>query len=143
MGNGAQDMAWLLLVWGGSFAVWLVIQAIVCWLLMNCFTAVPSEHRKMEPGRVWLLMIPLFNLVWNFFVYPGLADSYRATFDKRPDANVAGDCGRTLGLALSVCSAVSVIPCIGMFTGLAALVLLIIYLVKAHDLRRRVLDSAP
>lgn len=141
MGNGGEQglaiLVWLLMIGGG-----LILQAIVCWLLMTCYAAIPEGHRKMEPMMVWLLMIPLFNLVWNFFTYPRLAESFRSYFDSRPELGVQGDCGKTLGLVLSILFAVSVVPCLGFFTGIAGLVVLIIFLIKAFELRRKVLDSA-
>lgn len=83
---------------------------------------------------VWLLLIPCFNLVWNFFVYPKLADSYKAYFDSvgRPEV---GDCGKGIGLAYCICVACSIVPYIGVLPALAALVLWIIFLVKAKELR--------
>lgn len=36
--------------------------------------------RTMLPEMVWLLLIPLLNLVWNFFVVSALAKSLNAEF---------------------------------------------------------------
>ena len=109
------------------------IQAVVCWLVSGCFQAIPEKHRRMEPGAVWLLMIPLFPLVWNFFVYPRLAESYRSFFDEHRQEIDPGSCGRELafGFATStvVCIPLGWIPCLG---GLLALALLGGCRSKAH-----------
>jgi hypothetical protein len=131
----------LIAIWLSVLAIGLVIQAILCWLTMNCFKALPPEHRKMEPAQVWLLMIPLFNLVWNFFVFPRLSDSFRSYFDGKPDEGVTDDCGRKLGMAYAICAAASVIPCVGFVAWPAALVIVVVFLVKANELRARVLNS--
>ena len=48
----------------------LAIQVLICFLLHKCYQRIPQPFRKMEAGLVWLLLIPCFNLIWNFFVYP-------------------------------------------------------------------------
>jgi hypothetical protein len=139
---GDLPLGILLLIWLGFLALGLIIQVVVCWLLMNCFAAIPKEHRKMEPARVWLLLIPLFNLVWNFFVYAQLADSYRSYFDSKPEQQVTGDCGKQLGMIFSGCAAASAIPCVSCITGPAAPVILVVLLVKANELRAKVVASS-
>ena len=122
---------------GIAVVICLAIPVVVCLLLSGCYSRIPRQFRKQEPGMVWLLLIPCFNLVWNFFVYPQLADSYKAYFASvgRPDV---GDCGRGIGLGYAVCLACCIIPCLNYLAGPAALVLLIIYLVKAMDLKNQI-----
>jgi len=115
----------------------LAIQAVICWLLSTCFQAIPQQFRKMEPGMVWLLLIPCFGLVWNFFVFPRLAQSFKAYFDSVGRTDVE-DCGEKIGWAFAICVACSIIPYLGMLAGLAGLVLLIIFLVKAMGLKGQV-----
>jgi len=113
----------------------LSIVAII--LVYMDFERVPRGCRKLEPGLVWLLLIPCFNLVWNFFVFPGLSDSFKAYFNSIGD-NSVGNCGRDLGLGYAICSAISVIPFVGCLTGIVSLVLLILFLVKANELKNRI-----
>ncbi len=131
------DSALLVLLYGGGCLLALAVQAFVCWLLMRCYAAISPRHRRMEPGMTWLLLIPLFQLVWNFFVFLRLSDSLCDAFGERGESGSVGDCGRTLGLWYSICVACSWIPCVGTLTALAALVLLILYLVKVWDLKSR------
>jgi hypothetical protein len=116
-----------------SFAVSLV----AIFLLYMDFERVPRGFRKLEPGLVWLLLIPCFNLVWNFFVFPGLSDSFRAYFNSVGD-NSVGNCGRDLGIAYAIFSAISAIPFVGCLTGIVSLVLLILFLAKANELKNRI-----
>ena len=92
---------------------------------------------------VWLLMIPCFNLVWAFFVFLRLADSYQAYFQSVGDTEV-GDCGRNLFLAYCIvlCCTILPIPCVQPLVGLAALVLLILSLIKATNLKNRIPENA-
>jgi hypothetical protein len=121
--------------------VGLAISALVCFLIYNAQNALPPQFQRIPAGQVWLLMIPLFNLVWNFFVFPRVADSYRDYFHSagRPDV---GDAGRGIGLGYAICAACSIIPCVGIFAGLAALVLLIIFLVKIYGLKAQIAAPA-
>ena len=99
----------------------LAIGILICWFLMTCFQRIPPQHRKQQPALVWLLLIPCFNLVWNFFVYPKLAESFKAHFDAAGPTDV-GDCGQPLAMWYCILSVAGVgialfamIPIIGMF----------------------------
>lgn len=129
----------------------LGIQAFICYLLSDALKRLPPEFRKQQPNMVWLLMIPLFSLVWNFFVYPKISESYQAYFSAKagnipngsPNLNYQNtllqqDTGQGIGLAYCICCCCSIIPYLGACIGLAALVLLIIYLVKLSGLKARV-----
>lgn len=126
----------------GVVVVSLAIHAFVCYLLYNCFNAIPQEYRKQEPGMVWLLLIPVFSLVWNFFVYPKLAESYQAYFAAQGRADV-GDCGRQIGLIYCILAACCIIPYVNALAGPAALVLLILFLVKAYELKKQIPAQPP
>ncbi len=117
----------------------LCIALFICWILYSCLKRIPESFRLQQPGLAFLLLIPFFNLVWNFFVYPPLAKSYKAYFDSKGDTSV-GDCGYGIGLAYSICAALCVVPFINIFASLATLVLLILYLIKAWNLRSKITD---
>lgn len=126
----------------GSFlAVSLAINALICWLVSGCYKRIPQQFRKMEPGMVWLLMIPCVPIVWNFFVFPRLAESYKAYFDSVGNTEV-GDCGAQISLFFAVAVVCAHVPCLNYFAGPVALVLLIITLVKAHDLKNKIPETA-
>jgi hypothetical protein len=118
----------------------LAIKIAVCFFLSSCFRRVPPPHRQQEPGMVWLLLIPCFSIVWNFFVYPKLADSFASYFRAQGRTDV-GDCGRGIGTAFCICAVCSVVPYLGMLAALASLILWIIFLVKAAELKRQIPES--
>ena len=124
----------------GLIAVMLIVSVVVAYLLMTCFQRIPQEHRLMEPGMVWLLMIPCFNLIWNFVVFPKLSRSYKSYFNAAGDES-EGNCGETLGLAYSISVVCTLVPVINGIAGLVALVLLIMYLVKVMELKNKILAS--
>lgn len=120
-----------------AMLVGIAISVVPIILIYMDFQRIPSGFRKLEPGLVWLLLIPCFHLVWNFFVFPGLSDSFKAYFNSIGD-NSVGNCGREMGLGYAICAAASVIPFVGCLTGIVALVLLIMFLVRANELKNRI-----
>ncbi len=142
------DLTVALMGLGIGLVISLAIGVVVCLILSSCFARIPREHRKMEPAMVWLLLIPLVNLVWSFFVYPRLSESFQSYFTSAGRADV-GDCGWKLGMAYCVCMAVGVvaglIPCVGgciaLPVSLAGLVLLVIFLVKVSGLKKQISET--
>jgi hypothetical protein len=119
----------------------LAVAIAICVLLSGVLKRVPVQFREMEPGLVWLLLIPCFNLIWNFFVFPKTSRSLKAYFDSVGDNTVA-DCGGGLAMAYCILSVVSLVPYLGCLTGIASLVVLVIYLVKVNELKNRIPESA-
>ena len=124
--------------------VGLAIGVLICLFLSNCLSAVPEEHRKQNTGMVWLLLIPCFNLVWNFFVYPKIAESFQSYFESTGRTDL-GDCSRGLAMWYCILAVVSVplgmIPLIGLINcllGPATLVVWIMVLVRFAGLKRQV-----
>ena len=124
------------------FVVVVAITVLIVWLIYSAQKVIPPQHRRIEPGMIWLLLIPLFNLVWNFFVFLRVPESYQSYFASIGRHDV-GDCGRNLGLWYAICVICSIIPVIGMIAGLASLVLLILFLVKITGLKKQVGTVAP
>jgi hypothetical protein len=96
------------------------------------------ESRTMPPGQVWLMLIPLFNLVWHFIVVLRIASSLRNEFLRRQLPLPDPEPGKNLGIAMCVLCATGLIPVVGMFTGPASLVCWILYWVKIAGYSRRI-----
>lgn len=116
---------------GWHLAVWviaLVVYILYLITLMNTLNAVSQENRRLTPGLVFLLLIPLFNLVWNFIVVTKIRDSLQAEFAAR---NLQGTgFGFGIGMAMCILYIVSLIPIIDFLAAPAALVCWIIYWVQ-------------
>ena len=133
---------------GDLFQPWhlivLLIVAGVCIIpaifylltLQNALSKCAPTSRTMEPGMVWLLLIPLFNLIWNFFVVMGLAKSLANEYARRAIPGPDPLPGQSIGIAMSVCNCCCVIPVLGALAGLAALVLWIVYWIKIAEFSR-------
>lgn len=137
-----QEWLPMLIIVGGILFVGVLINVFVCWILSSACSSVPAEHREIEPGLVWLLLIPCFGVLWNFFVFPRISRSFRRGFTALGDES-RGDCGEAMGWWIAGCAIGSIIPCVGYIAGLAYLVLLIIYLVKVNGLKDELRRLSP
>ncbi len=97
----------------GACGVGLLFLGLAIWMLYLVYRAaasIPSEHRRMDPGLVWLMIIPLFQIVWAFFVARrvsgGLVDAFESHGLDR------GDCGRFKGMAFAICSVAQMVVAI-------------------------------
>lgn len=124
-----------------ALLVGLAIAAFICWLMVKNYERVPAKYRTMEPAHVWFNLIPCVGLVFNFWVFPGLAKSFKSYFDSKGDTSV-GDCGEKIGLWYSICTVCCLVPYLGAITGIASLILLILFLIKAGDLKNKIPPNA-
>jgi hypothetical protein len=78
---------------------------------------------------VWLLLVPLLNLVWHFFVVINVAKSLGAEFQTRGMAEEP-EPGKKLGLTMCILACCGIIPLLGVLCSLGSLVCWILYWVK-------------
>ncbi|HAM70054.1 MAG TPA: hypothetical protein DCM86_00230 [Verrucomicrobiales bacterium] len=145
MQSFSANQASTLVIFGlafGMMVTYLAVTGLICFLILRCLKVVPPEHRKIELNLIWLLMIPCFGVIWNFYVYQRVPASFQSYFASLQRTDV-GDCGKSLGLWYAICGVVACIPLANTVAGPAALVLIILNLVKYHDLRSQVLRLAP
>ena len=97
--------------------------------LQKALNRCSPESRAMSPGMVWLMFIPLFNLVWHFFIVINMAKSLESEFHKR-GMPIDPSPGKTLGLLMCILVVCGIIPLLGLLCSLGAFVCWIIYWVK-------------
>lgn len=115
--------------------LWLVTCLPIAWFSWSCLRRIPREYRTQDPIQCWLLAIPLLNLVWNFFVFPKISESYQKYFAAKGRYDI-GDANASLAWAYCIVAAASVfMSCLAVF---AALVLAYIYLNRMLKLRDQV-----
>jgi hypothetical protein len=125
----------------GMPSLGLLAAAVTAYIIYDALNAVPPEHRKgITPNQVWLLLIPIFNLVWSFIVFQRLSESFQSYFEAngRPQP---GDYARGLGLAFSILLVITHIPCLGCFTILPTLILLVLTLVKISSYKSLIVNG--
>lgn len=102
--------------------------------LQNTLTEVSAENRKLNPGQVWLLLIPFFGIVWQFIIVNRIADSLKSEFAKRNILLDEDRPGYSIGLATCI------LFCCGFllsFLFIGSLVCWIIYWRKISDYKRK------
>lgn len=128
-GIGAPELLVICL----ALAFLVTLLAIPATLSYIVLKRIPEPHRKQKPELSFLLLIPVFSLVWQFFVLPKIAESLQSYFAERAD-RPAGDMGASLALWCCICSILGFIPILGILAGLASFVLMIIFFAKVFGL---------
>jgi len=140
-GIGLPELLIILIILSG-----LIISILYIRTLSTALSKCSESNRTMTPGLTWLLLIPIINMIFNFYVVLNIAKSLDNEFKNR---NIFSDPmpGRTLGLAMCVCAVLTIIPVVGVLASIGALVCWIIYWVKIANysamLSRKQLDIAP
>lgn len=124
------------------FAVFFLIPVIFYLItLQKTLEAIIPENRKMPPGQVWLLLIPLFNLIWQFIAVNKIAESIKAECERlhvpvnedKPTYNI--------GTAKNILGFGGFVPAIGVVLNLAAVVCWIIYWVKVNEYKNLIIAN--
>jgi hypothetical protein len=111
------------------FVIMLVPAIFYLLTLQKALNRCAPENRAMAPGLVWLLLIPLVNIVWHFFVVINIAKSLGAEFSKRGLAEEP-EPGKKIGLIMCILACCGIIPLLGVLCSIGALVCWILYWVK-------------
>lgn len=101
--------------------------------LKKTIKEVSVENRKINPNHVWLVLIPLFGLIWQFIMVKGVALSLKAEYKKRNISIIENKPGYTIGMAYCILFCCSIIPILGVLSGIGGLVCWIIYWVKIYN----------
>lgn len=116
-----------------AFCGLLLVPAIFYLLtLQRALERCSPESRTMPPGQVWLLLVPFFNLIWQFMVVNAIASSLRNEFVRRAIPLAEAEPGKSVGLVLCISSAAGVIPLLNFLAGPVSLVCWIVYWIKIH-----------
>lgn len=124
----AFQAIFILLILVGA-VVGIAIEVFFILTLQKALKRCSLENQAMSPGLVWLLLVPFFSLIWIFFVVLKISESLHIEFQQR-GISAEPYPGKSIGLAFSILAACSIIPVVGMFTGIASLVCWIIYWIK-------------
>lgn len=115
------------------FALFLVPAILFMLNLQNTLKAISPENRRMPPSNVWLLFIPLFNIVWQFIVVDKIAQSIAAECSRLNIHVTENKPTYGIGLAWNICNFLTIIPIIGW---LASFITFILYWVKVAEYKK-------
>ena len=129
-----------------AILIGLTIFILYLLTLQNTLKAVSPVNRQMEPGMVWLLLVPVFTLIWQFIVARKISASIEREYHSRglpckpqPTYNA--------GLALAILYCVNTllywsIPLRGIIS-IALLTSLIIYWVQVNSYKNKLRQLPP
>lgn len=134
MGLGSSELVILLLL---LLCLILIPQIFYLITLQKTMELVSPDLRRMSPGQVWLVFIPIFGLIWNFIMIGHIADSLRDEFNRRNFPINEERPGYSVGLWMCILPLVGFIPFIGTLASLGGLILWIIYWSKIAGYKRQ------
>jgi hypothetical protein len=123
----------LLVVYGGIFLVYYLVKIFFLLTLSSTLGQCHRRNRAMQPGMVWLNLIPLFDYVWQFVTVSRLSQSLKDEFRDRGRRS-HDDFGQGLGIA--TCCLMLFGLCCGL-AGIAAIICGIMYWVKIAGYKRQ------
>jgi hypothetical protein len=123
-------------------AICLIPEIFFILTLQKALQRCSPENRVMTPGSTWLILIPVFNLVWMFIVVTQMAQSLEKEFRKRT-IPVEPSPGKSIGLAWCILTVCCLIPLVGILTGLPAIICWILYWVKIAGFSSTIADPTP
>ncbi|MFN8240156.1 MAG: hypothetical protein U0X39_05310 [Bacteroidales bacterium] len=123
------------------FFILLIPKILFLLTMQNTLREVKPENRRMDPGLVWLSLIPLFGVVWQFFIVINVADSLKAEFNQR-NINAGEDRpGFGIGLAYCILNCCGIVPFLGILAAIAGFICWIIYWVQISGFKDKLVYS--
>ena len=135
----------------GILALALIPMIFFLLTQQNTLKSIQPANRLMEPGLVWLQLIPLFGLVWQFIVVSRISDSIRNEFNSwQTDDSILGYSDSEsmrlayrrptydIGLAYCILFCCSIVPMLGSLAAIAGFVCWIIYWVKLAEYKKKI-----
>ena len=136
MPGGAE---WLLIFF--VLGIMIISKIFYIITLQNTLEAISAPNRKMESGNVWLLLIPLFNVVWHFIVVNNVADSIRAEADTNGIRIAENRPGYNIGLAMCIANCFFFIPMLNFITWMIGVICWIIYWSNIVGFKNQILNE--
>jgi hypothetical protein len=127
-----EELAIISIVCGAIFFVWLIVSGFFLNSVSRTLHLCRPRNRTMEPGQVWLNLIPGFNTIWFFITVSRIAESLKLEYASR-GWSTRQNFSHTLGIVLAV---FSLLNCGCYVGGLIPLVLFIMYWQRIAEYNR-------
>lgn len=131
------------LIAAGVFAlICLIIKAFYANTFRATLTLIDPVNRHMKPWEAWLLLIPIFNIYWNFELARRMSDSLVNEFYDRKIAEEEAP-GRSTGITVAILYLVTMLPLsVNLIVGLNLVYFFyfISYWVKMNNFRSLLID---
>jgi hypothetical protein len=125
----------VLLLLGG-----LLVMIFYLLSLQKALEACSPQNRKMPPGQVWLQLIPLVNIVWQFINVTNVSTSLKMEYEMLGIPKTEDKPAYGIGLAACICTCCGWIPVLGAFVSLGGFVCFIVYWVNTNNYKNKLLE---
>jgi hypothetical protein len=130
----------ILVVAGVVFLVALIFQIFFLRTVQRVLQRCAPQNRAMSPGQVWLSLVPIINVVWQFIQVSRVADTLQREYAARQIQSKDEGFGRGIGMTMCAMSLAGIIPFLGVILVLVAFICWIVYWSKMAGYGR-VLDA--
>ncbi len=124
------------------FLAFLIIVPLVTFIfyiraISKTLAAIAEPYRTQSPGMAWLLLIPIFNVIWFFFLLKAMRDGFRQMHqDGLTQKEI--DTGYNYGIGMGCCWAASFIPKLIFIALIPMFVFSILHWNKLNSARRAI-----
>ena len=106
-----------------------VISVITTYFIYKPYSQLPRQFQTMPAGLIWLMLVPLVNIVMVFFIVLQVPDAFKRYFNSVGNYSV-GDCGKLVGRIWAISVLCSLVPLLNYIAWIPALVCMIMFIVK-------------
>lgn len=101
--------------------------------LQNTLKLISAENRFISPGQVWFMLIPFFNIVWQFILINRLGKSIGAECKRLQIEGKGEKPTSDIGLAMCIFNCIFWVPILGSF---GSLITWILHWVKVNEFKK-------
>lgn len=87
----------------------LIAFSFYIYAIKKTLAAIAPSCQTQKPAMAWLLLIPIFNVIWFFFLLQAIRQGFEAMLQRNLIPNPI-DSGYHYGIAMGCCWATSFIP---------------------------------
>lgn len=108
--------------------------------IKKTLAAIDPSCRIQKPAMAWLLLIPIFNVIWFFFLLQAIRKGVDGMYEKKLVPNRI-DSGYHYGTAMGSCWVASFIPGIFFIAVLPMFVFSILHWTKLNNVRSQIMTN--
>ena len=119
-----------------SLALGLVIGIAFLWNIRKTIKTIKPENRIVKPNHVWLMLIPLFNLVYQFFLVQRVSQSLFNEFNDRNLPTKPLNTAYNLGMVACIMNILSLVPPLAFFASFLVMVFMFAFWTRLFFIRK-------
>jgi len=111
-------------------------------LLQTALSRCAPQNRTMSPGSVWLQLIPVFGLFWQFYVISNIAQSQKNELNERQMSNYYPDSAKTIGIIMCILVFIDLTIIFAILSLIVQFILFCIYCSKISNISTAILQDS-